>query len=309
MKILVTGSAGFIGSNFVRHLLDATDFEVITLDALTYAGSRENLAGVMDHPRHDFIEGDIRDDMLVEQVVDGVDAVVNFAAESHVDNSIEGTEPFVSTNVEGTRTLLDAARRADVDRFIQISTDEVYGQIIDGKFTEADSLRPRNPYAATKAAADHLALSYYTTYDLPVLVTRSSNNFGPRQHREKVIPKFIHRARQGESLPVYGDGTNVREWIYVTDNCRAITTVLRDGTPGEVYNVSSGIELENIEVAKKILQAVGGSEDLITFVEDRAGHDQRYAVATDKIKSLGWAPRVSFEKGLHQTVDYYSDND
>jgi dTDP-glucose 4,6-dehydratase len=307
MHVLVTGGAGFIGSNYVRHLLDETDTEVTTLDALTYAGSKNNLNGVLDAERHKFVEGDIRNETLVTDLAAEADAIVNFAAESHVDRAIEGVEPFVETNVQGTQVLLDAARQHDL-RFLQISTDEVYGEIIDGAFTETDRLRPRNPYAATKAAADLLALSYHTTYDLPVLITRSSNNFGPRQHREKLIPKFIIRASREESLPVYGDGTNVREWTYVEDNYRAIQTVLMEGTPGEVYNVGSGEERQNIEVTRAIVDAVGSSPDLIEFVEDRPGHDQRYALDTTKVTSLGWEPQWTFEAGLAQTVEYYLDD-
>ena len=308
MQILVTGGAGFIGSNFVHHVLDTHENdEIVTLDALTYAGSKANLEGILDDPRHEFVEGDIRDQELVTDLVADVDAIVNFAAESHVDRSIEGAKPFVSTNVQGTQTLLDAANEVGVDRFLQISTDEVYGQVLDGTFSEDDPLNPRNPYAATKAGADLLANSFQTTHDLPVVITRTSNNFGPRQHAEKLIPKFIQNAAAGESLPVYGDGSNVREWIYVEDNCRALDLVLRKGDIGEVYNIGSHAEKTNLEVTEAILDAVGASGDLIEFVEDRAGHDQRYALNTDKIEALGWEPRYSFEEGLERAVDYYLD--
>ena len=303
MSVLVTGGAGFIGSNFVRHLLDTTNRSVITLDALTYAGSMRHLDDVLDHPRHDFVEGDIRDQSLIAELFEEVDSVVNFAAESHVDRSIDSAEPFVATNVQGTRTLLDAARDADIDRFVQISTDEVYGEIHDGTFAETDPLDPRNPYAATKASADLLALSYHSTYDLPVLVTRSSNNFGPHQHSEKLIPKLIDRAARGESLPIYGDGSNVREWTYVQDNCRAIRTVLDEGTTGEIYNVGSGDERTNLDVARTVLDAVGAPETLIEFVEDRPGHDERYALDASKMAALGWEPEWSFEEGLERTVE------
>ncbi len=306
MRILVTGGAGFIGSNFVHHVLDTHENdEIVTLDALTYAGSKANLGGVLDDPHHEFVEGDIRDQELVTDLVADVDAIVNFAAESHVDRSIEGAKPFVSTNVQGTQTLLDAANDADIDRFLQISTDEVYGQVLDGTFSEDDPLNPRNPYAATKAGADLLVNSFQTTHDLPVVITRTSNNFGPRQHPEKLIPKFIQNAAAGEALPVYGDGSNVREWIYVEDNCRALDLVLREGNIGEVYNIGSHAEKTNLEVTEAILDAVGASDDLIEFVEDRAGHDQRYALDTDKIEALGWEPEYSFEEGLERTVDYY----
>lgn len=305
MRILVTGGAGFIGSNFVHYLVDETDDEVVTLDALTYAGSLDNLDGVLDHPRHEFVEGDVRDRELVDDLVADADAVVNFAAESHVDRSIDGAEPFVSTNVQGTQTLLDAANDHGVERFLQISTDEVYGQILDGTFSESDPLNPRNPYAATKAGADLLAQSFHTTHDLPVVITRTCNNFGPRQHPEKLIPKFIQNAADGEPLPVYGDGSNVREWIYVEDNCRALDVVLREGEVGEVYNIGSHAEKTNLEVTEAILDAVGASDDLVEFVEDRAGHDQRYALDTEKVEALGWEPNYSFEEGLERTVDYY----
>ena len=308
MRILVTGGAGFIGSNFVHHVLtEHDDDEVVTLDALTYAGSKDNLDGVLDNPRHEFVEGDIRDRELVTELVADVDAIVNFAAESHVDRSIEGAKPFVSTNVQGTQTLLDAANDTDIDRFLQISTDEVYGQILDGKFAEDDPLNPRNPYAATKAGADLLAQSFQTTHDLPVVITRTSNNFGPRQHPEKLIPKFIQNAAAGKSLPVYGDGSNVREWIYVEDNCRALDVVLRDGDIGEIYNIGSHTEKTNLEVTEAILDAVGADDDLIEFVEDRAGHDQRYALETEKIEALGWEPEYTFEEGLERAVQYYLD--
>lgn len=305
MRLLVTGGAGFIGSNFVHHLLDTTDHRVVTLDSLTYAGDTRNLSEVLTDEHHRFVEGDIRDEELVDELVSESDAIINFAAESHVDRSIEDAEPFVSTNIDGTRTLLDAAVTHDVDRFVQISTDEVYGTIDSGSVSEDAPLDPRNPYSATKAGADLLALSYYTTHDLPVLITRSSNNYGPRQHREKLIPKFITRAAAGEKLPVYGDGSNVREWMYVEDNCRAIMTVLAEGQPGEVYNVGSDMELTNLEVTDEILDLVGGSQEQIEFVEDRPGHDQRYSLDATKLRSLGWEPEWEFADGLKATREYY----
>jgi dTDP-glucose 4,6-dehydratase len=306
MRVLVTGGAGFIGSNFVHHLLEHTDHEVLTLDALTYAGNKDNLDGVLDHSRHEFVQGDIRDGDLVSGCLEDCDVVVNFAAESHVDRSIDGAAPFVETNVHGTRTLLDAALEADADRFVQISTDEVYGEIEHGRFTETDRLQPRNPYAATKAGADLLALSYHETHGLPVTIVRSSNNYGPRQHTEKLIPKLITRAHAGEPLPLYGDGSNVREWLYVADNCRAIQKVLADGKVGEIYNVGSGEERTNLEVAKAILDRFNRPEELIEFVEDRPGHDQRYALDSGKLRDLGWAPKWSFQKGLQATIEYYT---
>jgi len=307
MRLLVTGGAGFIGSNFVRHLLETYEnIEVVTLDALTYAGSKANLEGVREDPRHRFVEGDIRDDALVADLMSDVDFVVNFAAESHVDRAIDGAAPFVATNVEGTRTLLDAALSADIEQFLQISTDEVYGEVMGGRASEDSLLEPQNPYAATKAAADHLALSYQTTHGLPVLVTRTCNNYGPGQNTEKLIPKFITNAAAGVELPVYGDGSNIREWIHVRDNCRALDRVLRDGDIGEIYNVGTGNERSTLEVAHAIVDAVEGADkNQITFVEDRPGHDQRYAVATKKIEALGWQPAWAFEDGLAETIKYY----
>ncbi|MDR5672228.1 dTDP-D-glucose 4,6-dehydratase [Halalkaliarchaeum sp. AArc-CO] len=308
MKILVTGGAGFIGSNFVQYMLtEHDDVEIITLDALTYAGSKGNLEPVIDDPRHTFVEGDIRDRDVVADLVADVDVIANFAAESHVDRSIDGSKPFVTTNVQGTQTLLDAAKETGVERFLQISTDEVYGQILDGNFSEDDQLNPRNPYAATKAGADLLAQSFHITHDVPVVITRTCNNFGPRQHPEKLIPKFIQNAAVGTPLPVYGDGSNVREWIYVEDNCRALDLVLREGAVGEIYNIGSHIEKTNLEVTEAILDVVGADDDLIKFVEDRAGHDQRYALETGKIEALGWEPDYTFERGLERTVNYYLD--
>lgn len=304
MRLLVTGGAGFIGSNYVRHVLDETSAEITTVDALTYAGDRSSLAGV-DTDRHEFIEGDITNRDLVDDLLAEVDVVVNFAAESHVDRSIEGARPFVESNVAGTQTLLDAALDNDIDRFIQISTDEVYGQVIDGKFNESDRLNPRNPYAATKAAADHLALSYHETHGLPVIITRSSNNYGPRQHGEKLIPKLIRRAAGGKSLPIYGDGSNVREWTYVTDNCQAVDLVRQNGSIGEVYNIGSGEERTNLDVARSVIDAVNADASLIEFVDDRPGHDQRYALDSTKIREFGWEPAYSFEAGLEKTVEYY----
>lgn len=307
MRLLVTGGAGFIGSNFVRQTLDETEYEVITLDALTYSGTRENLEGYLESDRHRFVEGNILDTGLVNQLASKVDAIVNFAAESHVDRSIEGSGPFISTNVQGTQVLLDAALENDHSRFVQISTDEVYGEVLDGSFSESDPLNPRNPYAATKAGADHLAMSYYTTHNLPVLITRSSNNFGPRQHTEKLIPKFITRAVEDRNLPLYGDGRHVREWTYVKDNCRAIRTVLEDGDPGEVYNIGSGEERSNLEVTKRILGELEKSDNLIEFVNERPGHDRRYSLDCEKVRDLGWRPQTSFDEGIQKTVEYYTN--
>lgn len=309
MNLLVTGAAGFIGSNFVSYVLADTTHSVISLDRLTYAGSRDNLEP--EGERHVFVEGDIRDEGLISHVLTehDVDAVVNFAAETHVDRSIDDASQFVATNVEGVRSLLSAIRDHPVDRFVQLSTDEVYGEIQDGKFKETDNLAPRNPYSATKAAADHLVRSFHETHGIPTLIVRPSNNFGPRQHSEKLIPKLIMRAKQGEKLPIYGDGTNVREWTYVRDTARAIVRLLEVGEPGEAYNVGSGHERQNIEVARMIVDLVGSSEDLIEFVEDRPGHDHRYALDSTKLRSLGWEPRWSFEDGLRKTIASLKDDD
>lgn len=304
MEILVTGAAGFIGSNYVRHLLETTEATITSVDSLTYAGDRSNLPV---HDRHQFVEGDITDRELVTELVADANQVVNFAAESHVDRSIDGASAFVRSNVEGVATLLDACVEHGIDRFVQISTDEVYGEITEGEFEEGDKLTPRNPYAATKAGADLLGQSYYITHDVPIVITRSSNNYGPRQHTEKLIPKLIRRASAGDPLPIYGDGSNVREWTYVTDNCRAIELVRREGEPGSVYNIGSGDERTNIEIAELVCDAVGADRGLIEFVEDRPGHDQRYALDTTTLSELGWSPNVSFSDGLARTVEFYTE--
>lgn len=303
MEILVTGAAGFIGSNYVRTLLESTAATITSVDALTYAGDRSNLP---DHDRLRFVEGDITDRELVTELVADADQIVNFAAESHVDRSIDGASSFVQSNVEGVATLLDACVDHGIDQFVQISTDEVYGEIATGKFKEGDKLTPRNPYAATKAGADLLAQSYHVTHDVPVVITRSSNNYGPRQHTEKLIPKLIRRAANGDSLPIYGDGSNVREWTYVTDNCRAVDQVRRSGAPGTIYNIGAGDERTNLEVAQAVCDAVGADRDLIEFVEDRPGHDQRYALDTTRVAELGWSPSVSFSEGLERTIEFYT---
>lgn len=305
MRVLVTGGAGFIGSNFVRYLLDETKHSVITLDKLTYAGTKSNIQSTLENERHEFVEGDIRNESLVAGLMDKSDAIVNFAAETHVDRSIDNADVFTSSNVMGTQTLLSSATKNDIRKFVQISTDEVYGEIYEGTFAEDDRLNPRNPYAATKAGADLLARSFHTTHGLPVIISRSANNYGPNQHEEKLIPKLIDRASREASLPLYGDGKNRREWTYVKDNCRAVALLLREGEPGDIYNISSGKELENIEVARKILKNLGKSEDLIEFVEDRPGHDYRYALDTTKIRNLGWTPKWTFDEGLQKTIEHY----
>ena len=310
MKILVTGGAGFIGSNFVRHVLTAhSDDTVVNFDKLTYAGNLENLRDVEKDPRYRFVRGDIGERAQVLEAMEGVDAVVHFAAETHVDRSNAGAAEFLSTNVTGTFTLLEAARELKVARFVAIGTDEVYGSIAKGAARELDPLNPSNPYSASKAAADLLARAYWTTHRLPVIVTRSSNNFGPYQYPEKVIPLFITNALEDKPLPLYGDGKNVRDWLYVLDNCAAIDLVLRKGKEGEIYNIGGSHEVENIVLTRQVLHLVGKPETLITPVADRPGHDRRYALDSGKVHGLGWKPTHSFPKALEATVNWYKDHE
>lgn len=309
MKILVTGGAGFIGSNFVRMMLKKhPDYSIINLDKFTYCGNVENLEDVKDNPRYQSIKGDISDAETVKKAMDGCDAVINFAAESHVDRSIKDPNRFVKTNVHGAMTLLKCARELNMARFVQIGTDEVYGSIEKGSFTEKSNLNPRSPYSASKAGADLLALSFYATYQLPVVVTRSSNNFGPYQYPEKIIPLFITNALDDKKLPVYGDGMNVRDWLFVSDNCEAIDIVLHKGTIGEVYNVSGDAEISNIHLTHKILDYLKKPYNLIEFVKDRPGHDRRYSLDSSKIRALGWKRKHNFENALKETVNWYKNN-
>jgi dTDP-glucose 4,6-dehydratase len=309
MKLLVTGGAGFIGSNFIRYLHSKYPaYEVINLDTLTYAGNLENLADISGERFYRFVKGDIADVSLVHQVfTEGIEAVVNFAAESHVDRSIEDASSFITTNITGTQVLLEAARAHQVKRFIQISTDEVYGSLgPQGLFTEHSPLSPNSPYSASKAGADHLVRAYYETFRLPVMITRSSNNYGPYQFPEKFIPLFITNALVDEPLPLYGDGLNVRDWLQVEDNCAAIDLVLHRGKEGEIYNVGGNCEKTNLEVVKIILKELNKPESLVRFVKDRPGHDRRYALDTAKIaRELGWYPQRSFEEGIRHTVAWY----
>ena len=306
MRLLVTGGCGFIGANFViDQLARHPDRSIVNLDRLTYAGNPANLADVAGDPRYRFVQGDIRDAALVGRLMEEVDAVVHFAAESHVDRSITDPGAFVSTNVQGTFTLLEAARRAGVDRFVHVSTDEVYGSIPEGAFTESDPLRPSSPYSASKAGSDLLALAYHTTHNLPVVVTRCSNNYGPYQFPEKLIPLFVTRLLEGKKVPVYGSGTNVREWIYVLDHCRAVDFVLGRGTPGEVYNIGSGVEKTNLAITAALLRLLGKDETWVEHVEDRKGHDFRYAIDCSRLRGLGWAPEFTFEQALAETVAWY----
>ncbi len=307
-KILVTGGAGFIGSNFVRFILNEhPDWEVTNLDKLTYAGNLENLFEVMDSPKYRFIKGDSTNRKLVNSILsEGFDIVVNFAAESHVDRSILDASPFISTNIKGTQILLEGARKYPVKRFIQISTDEVYGSTEKGKFNEESPLSPSSPYASSKAAADLWCSSYFKTYQLPVIITRSSNNFGPFQFPEKLIPLAITNAIEDKSIPIYGDGLNIRDWIYVLDNCRAIDLIIERGKPGEVYNIASGQEKTNLELIEQILEIMGKPKSLITFVRDRPGHDRRYALDITKIsRKLAWQPKYAFGETLTLTVNWY----
>jgi len=310
VKILVTGGAGFIGSNFVRHVLTAhPDDAVVNFDKLTYAGNLENLRDVEKDPRYRFVRGDIGNRAQVLEAMEGVDAVVHFAAETHVDRSNAGAAEFLSTNVTGTFILLEAARELKVARFVAIGTDEVYGSIAKGAARELDPLNPSNPYSASKAAADLLARAYWTTHRLPVIVTRSSNNFGPYQYPEKVIPLFITNAIEDKPLPLYGDGKNVRDWLYVLDNCAAIDLVLRKGKEGEIYNIGGSHEVENIVLTRQVLHLVGKPETLITPVVDRPGHDRRYALDSGKAHGLGWKPTHTFPKALEATVNWYKDHE
>ena len=309
MNILVTGGAGFIGSHFVSLVLKKLpQARVTVLDKLTYAGHLENLADVRRSSRFRFVKGDICDRAVVERVSRGCQATINFAAESFVDRSIQSSVPFVQTNIAGTAVLLDGARKFKHIRFLQVSTDEVYGSIARGSFTEKSPLAPRNPYAASKAAADLLALSYHTTHGLPVVITRSSNNFGPNQHPEKFIPLFITRALRDRALPLYGDGGNVRDWLYVEDNCLGILTVFQKGRPGEVYNIGGNTERANLAVAKKILTILRKPASLIRRVKDRPGHDRRYSLDSRKVGTLGFAPKPSFDANLEKTVRWYANN-
>jgi dTDP-glucose 4,6-dehydratase len=319
VKILVAGGAGFIGSNLVRFLLSRrTDLELVNLDLLTYAGNLENLEDVANDPRYRFVQGDIADAGLVQGLMEGADAVVNLAAESHVDRSVVAAAPFVRTNVTGTFVLLEAALEAGVGRFVQVSTDEVYGELpwrdpkspgSGPRFTEATPLSPRSPYSATKAAADLLALSYHTTHGLDVVVTRCSNNYGPYQFPEKLIPLMVTNALEGLPLPVYGDGLNVRDWIHVEDHCRGLDLALRRGRSGRIYNFGGDAERTNLQVVHEIVDAIGADPELVTFVEDRPGHDRRYAIEFDRARDeLGWEPQSGFEEGLRQTVAWYRDH-
>jgi dTDP-glucose 4,6-dehydratase len=309
VKLLVTGGAGFIGSNFARHVLaEHTDDRVVVLDKLTYAGRVETIQDLIDGGRLDFVEGDICDPELVREALEGCDAIVNFAAESHVDRSIEQPGHFIQTDVFGTYVLLEEARRLGVGRYLQISTDEVYGSIEEGSFTEQSPLDPSSPYSASKTGGDLLVGAYCHTYGMDAIVCRASNNYGPYQYPEKLIPLCILNALHGDPLPVYGDGMQVRNWLHVTDHCRGLDTVLRSGRAGETYNIGGPDELPNIEVVRRILELTGRDESLIEHVTDRPGHDRRYSLAWEKAGNLGWEPEIRFGEGLEATVEWCQNN-
>jgi len=308
-RVLVTGGCGFIGSNFVRHLLvSRPDVEVVNLDVLTYAGRLENLRDVERDSRYTFVRGDICDAEVVAAAMKGCDAVVNFAAETHVDRSLLGAGHFIQTDCYGVWVLLEEARRREVSRFIQISTDEVYGSIEAGSFDEAAPLMPRNPYSASKAGGDRIAYSFWASFGLPVIITRASNNFGPYQFPEKLVPLFVTNALADRPLPLYGDGGNVRDWLFVADHCRAIDFLLDRGEPGEVYNIAGGNERPNLEVTRLLLDVLGKPHDLVRFVTDRPGHDRRYSLDASKLARLGFNPGADFERALEETVRWYVDN-
>ena len=311
MRLLVTGGAGFIGSCFVRHILNKyPSYQVVNLDALTYCGNIQNLDDIKENPNYTFIHGNICDKNLVREIISGVDCVVNFAAESHVDNSIKNPGIFIETNVQGTLNLLQASYEAKIERFLQVSTDEVYGTLgKTGYFYETTPLAPNSPYSASKAGADMLVRAYHETYGLFTLNTRCSNNYGPYQYPEKLIPFFISKLLKNEKVPVYGDGLNVRDWLYVYDHCEAIDVVLHNGKSGEVYNIGGHSEKTNMEITKLILDAMGKNESSIEYVADRLGHDRRYAISNDKItKELGWKPSITFEEGIKLTIEWYLNN-
>ncbi|MCM8790662.1 MAG: dTDP-glucose 4,6-dehydratase [Candidatus Omnitrophica bacterium] len=308
-RILVTGGAGFIGSNFIRYLLDKhPDYRIVNLDKLTYCGNLENLRDIEDNENYEFVKGDIADSFVVENLAKDCEVIINFAAESHVDRSIKDPSEFIRTNIFGTYTLLEAARKFGTRLFLQISTDEVYGSVEEGLSKETDPLEPNSPYSASKAGADLLARSYFVTFGVPVIITRSSNNFGPYQYPEKIIPLFITNLMAGKKVPLYADGMNIRDWLFVIDNCEAIDVVMHKGKPGEIYNIGAGGGITNIELTRMLLSILGKDESFIEYVKDRPGHDKRYALDVTKIKALGWRPRHKFRKALEETVAWYSGN-
>ncbi len=310
MKLLVTGGAGFIGSNFIRYILNKyPDYKIINYDKLTYAGNPDNLRDVEKDKRYKFVKGDICDFKLVNKYMKKADAVVNFAAETHVDRSILNAGLFIRTDVNGTFSLLESARANKIGKFVHISTDEVYGSILKGSFSEESPLKPNSPYSAAKASSDMLVRSYFTTYGVPAVITRCSNNYGPFQYPEKIIPLFVTNAIDDQKLPLYGDGKNVRDWLYVADHCRAVDIALHKGKNGEVYNIGGGVEMTNIELTRKVLKIMKKPGSLIKKVSDRPGHDRRYSIDCSKIMKLGYSPLYTFEKALEETVKWYIDNE
>jgi dTDP-glucose 4,6-dehydratase len=308
MKQFITGGAGFIGSNYVRYVLQNTDDEITVFDALTYAGNLSTLQDVDANPRYKFVKGNICDPAAVEQAMKGHDAVVHFAAESHVDRSIDGSADFILTNCVGTNVVVDTARKLEVDRVLHIGTDEVYGSVEEGSSLETDPLEPRSPYSASKAGSDLIALAYHATHGTPVVVTRCTNNFGPYQYPEKAIPLFTTNLIDGKKIPLYGDGLNERDWIYVDDHCAGVHLVLTKGELGEIYNIGAGNETPNRVLVDKLLAAFGVGEEMVQYVEDRKGHDRRYSVNIDKITKLGWKRQRSLDEALAETVQWYRDN-
>lgn len=310
MRILVTGGAGFIGSNFIRHMLNTyPNYEIVNLDKLTYAGNPDNLKDIELNPRYSFLRGDICDSDTVLAAAKGCDAIVNFAAESHVDRSISSAKEFLMTNVLGTEVLLEVCRDLSIPKYLQISTDEVYGSIEAGSFKETDNLYPSSPYSASKASADLLCLAHYTTFGTPVVITRSSNNFGPYQYPEKLIPLFVTNLLEDIQIPIYGDGKNVRDWCYVEDNCWGIDIVLHEGAVGETYNIGAGNEVTNLAITEAILHHLDKPKSLMAFVADRLGHDRRYSIDTTKVRALGWEPKQDFETAMNMTIEWYMNNE
>jgi dTDP-glucose 4,6-dehydratase len=310
VKILVTGGCGFIGSNFIRHVLTSRGraVSVVNLDKLTYAANPANLEDVAGRPEYRFVRGDIADTEAVRDAMDGCTHVVNFAAETHVDRSLLGDASFIETDVRGVFVLLEEGKRRGIQKFIQISTDEVYGSIAEGSFTEESTLNPRNPYAASKAGGDRLAFSYWASYRMPVVITRASNNYGPYQYPEKLIPLFVTNALDGQALPLYGDGRNVRDWLFVRDHAEAIDFLLDAGRDGETYNIAGGNERENLEITRQVLSELGKPESLMRYVDDRPGHDRRYSLDASKLARLGFSPQTPFDEGLSETIGWYRDH-
>ena len=310
MRVLITGGAGFMGSNAIRYFLKKySDIEIVNLDKLTYAGNPDNLKDIESNSRYRFIKGDIIDRNLLDNIVKDVDVIINYAAETHVDRSILDPKEFIVTDVLGTYSLLESAKKHNIKKYIQISTDEVFGSIQDGKFTEESPFKPNSPYAASKAGGDHLCRAYFKTYDMPIIVTHSCNFFGPYQYPEKLIPLFITNLLENKKIPVYGDGLQAREWISTQDHCQAVDLILQKGKAGEVYNISTGDEIKNIEITKLLLAELNKNDSFIDYVKDRPGHDRRYAIDATKLRALGWSPKMNFNDGIKQTIEWYKNNE